>query len=299
MALTGLFVPLVTPFTDQGELAGAALEALARSTLDQGATGLVALGTTAEAANLTAQERRTVVDVCAEVCGERGAPLVVGTGSNSTAASIDAMSDVDARAAAALVVVPYYSRPSEEGVVEHFRRLAAACPVPVLVYHVPYRTGRSLAASTLARLARIPNVVGFKHAVGGIDDDTVAFLGASAARTSVLAGDDLHAAPMLALGASGAIMASANVATRAYADLVEAWRAGPTDRARRLHDGLVPLTRALFVEPNPVVVKAVLAHRGQLPSPYVRLPLLASSAAATAAALECLPINWRRVAGRP
>ena len=291
MAFTGLFVPLVTPFTAQGDVAGAALETLARSVLDDGASGLVALGTTAEAANLTAQERRTIVDVCAEVCGERGAPLVVGTGSNSTDASVDAMSDVDARAAAALVVVPYYSRPSEDGVVEHFRRLAAACPVPVLVYHVPYRTGRSLTAGTLARLARIPNVVGFKHAVGGIDDDTVAFLGATAAHTSILAGDDLHAAPMLALGASGAIMASANVATRAYADLVAAWRAGATDRARRLHDRLVPLTRALFAEPNPVVVKAVLAHRGRIPSPDVRLPLLASSAAATAAALDCLPIS--------
>jgi 4-hydroxy-tetrahydrodipicolinate synthase len=299
MRLTGLLVPLVTPFTAAGELAGASLEVLAQSTLDDGATGLVALGTTAEAATLTAAERRTIVDLCAGVCGERGAPLIVGVGSNSTAASIDAISRVDARASAALVVVPYYSRPSEDGVVEHFRRLAAACPVPVLVYHVPYRTGRPLTAGTLDRLARLPNVAGFKHAVGGIDDDTVSFLSATGGRSSVLAGDDLHAAPMLARGASGAIMASANVATRSYADLVAAWRGGSTDQARALHDRLVPLTRALFAEPNPVVVKAVLARLGRIPSPYVRLPLLAASAAATAAALECLPISWRRAAGTP
>jgi 4-hydroxy-tetrahydrodipicolinate synthase len=299
MSLTGLFVPLVTPFTATGELAVDALETLARAVLDDGATGLVALGTTAESATLSARERHTIVDVCAEVCGDRGAPLIVGTGSNSTAQSVDVLAELDPRAAAVLAVVPYYSRPSEDGVVEHFRRVAAACPVPVLVYHVPYRTGRPLTADTLSLLAQIPNVVGFKHSVGGIDDATVEFMSASSADTSVLAGDDLHAAALLALGASGAVLASANVATRAYADLVAAWRAGPTDDARRLQNRLVPLTRALFAEPNPVVIKAVLAARGQLPSPYVRLPLLASSATATAGALECWPVNERRASGSP
>jgi 4-hydroxy-tetrahydrodipicolinate synthase len=299
MSLSGLFVPLVTPFTAAGELAVDALEALARAVLDDGATGLVALGTTAEAATLSVRERRTIVDVCAEVCADRGAPLIVGTGSNSTAQSIDALAELDPRAAAVLAVVPYYSRPSEEGVVEHFRRLAAASPVQLLVYHVPYRTGRPLTAATLSVLAQIPNVVGFKHSVGGIDDTTVEFMSASSGDTSVLAGDDLHAAALLALGASGAIAASANVATRAYADLVAAWRAGPTDDARRLQNRLVPLTHALFAEPNPVVIKAVLAARGRIPSACVRLPLLASSAAATANALECCLLNERRASGSP
>jgi 4-hydroxy-tetrahydrodipicolinate synthase len=287
MVLTGLFVPLVTPFTAADELASDALEALAHAVLDDGAAGIVALGTTAEPATLTATESRRIVDICAGVCEERGAQLIVGTGSNSTAGSIDMLADLDPRATAALTVVPYYTRPSEDGVVEHFRRLAVASPVPLLVYNVPYRTGRSLGADTLGLLARLPNVVGFKHAVGGIDDATVAFMSSVPTDVAVLAGDDLHTGPMLALGACGAILASATVATRAYADLVAAWRDGPIDHARRLRNRLVPLARALFAEPNPVVIKAVLAAHGRIPTPHVRLPLLASSAAATAAALDC------------
>jgi 4-hydroxy-tetrahydrodipicolinate synthase len=285
MSLSGLFVPLVTPFTAAGELASEALEALAYAVLDGGAVGIVALGTTAEPATLTSSERRRVVDICARVCVDRGADLIVGTGSNSTAGSVDALAEIDPRAAAALTVVPYYTRPSEDGVVEHFRRLAAVCPVPLLVYNVPYRTGRPLGADTLGRLARIPNVAGFKHAVGGIDDATVAFMSSLPDEVAVLAGDDLYAGPLLALGAHGAILACANVATRAYADLVAAWRDGPLEQARLLNNRLVPLARALFAEPNPAVIKAVLAAHGRIPSSHVRLPLLPASATATATAL--------------
>ncbi|KAA0081886.1 4-hydroxy-tetrahydrodipicolinate synthase [Mycolicibacterium sp. P9-64] len=293
MSLTGLFVPLITPFTATDELACGALEKLAHDVLDDGATGIVALGTTAETATLTSAERRRIVDVCAGVCLQRGAPLIVGTGTNSTTASVDTLAELDPRVTAALAVVPYYSRPSEDGVVEHFRRLAAASPVPLLVYHVPYRTGRPLGADTLGRLARIPNVIGFKHAVGSVDEATVAFMGSMPSDVAILAGDDLYAGPLLALGATGAILACANVAARPYADLITAWRDGPIDHARRLGNRLVPLARALFAEPNPVVIKGVLAASGRIPSAHVRLPLLASSAEATAAALEC----WQPITG--
>lgn len=293
MSLTGLFVPLITPFTATDELACGALEKLAHDVLDDGATGIVALGTTAETATLTSAERRRIVDVCAGVCLQRGAPLIVGTGTNSTTASVDTLAELDPRVTAALAVVPYYSRPSEDGVVEHFRRLAAASPVPLLVYHVPYRTGRPLGADTLGRLARIPNVIGFKHAVGSVDEATVAFMGSMPSDVAILAGDDLYAGPLLALGATGAILACANVAARPYADLITAWRDGPIDHARRLGNRLVPLARALSAEPNPVVIKGVLAASGRIPSAHVRLPLLASSAEATAAALEC----WQPITG--
>ncbi|TCO47921.1 4-hydroxy-tetrahydrodipicolinate synthase [Kribbella antiqua] len=285
MSLTGLFVPLVTPFTAADEVAYESLEALAYAVLDDGAAGIVALGTTGEPATLTAAERRRIVDICAGVCVQRDAQLIVGTGSNSTTSSVDMLAELDPRATAALTVVPYYNRPSEDGVVEHFRRLAAASPVPLLVYNVPYRTGRSLGADTLRRLAQLPNVAGFKHAVGGIDDTTVEFMSSLPTDVAVLAGDDLYTGPLLAIGASGAILASANVATRAYADLVNAWRDGALDHARRLNNQLVPLTRALFAEPNPAVIKAVLAARGRIPSPHVRLPLLAATPSATKTAL--------------
>jgi 4-hydroxy-tetrahydrodipicolinate synthase len=179
MPLTGLFVPLITPFTRTDELAADALETLA--------AGLVALGTTAEAATLTGAERRTVVEICADVCARRGAPLVVGAGSSSTAASVGEVAALDTRAAAALAVVPYYTRPSAAGVVEHFRRLADASPVPLLVYNVPHRTGLDLDADTLGQLARVPNVIGFKHAVGQIDDTTVRFMSQVPEEVTVLA----------------------------------------------------------------------------------------------------------------
>ncbi len=287
MELTGLFVPLITPFTAAGELAGEALEALAHDVLDGGATGIVALGTTGEPATLTSAERRRVLEICSTVCTARQASLLVGAGSNSTAASIDELAG-GSSGDAALVVVPYYTRPSEDGVVEHFRQLAAASPVPLVIYNIPYRTGRTLSADSLLRLAELPNVVGFKHAVGGVDEDTVAFMARVPDGVSVLAGDDLYAGPMLALGARGGILASANVAPQPYAELIAAWRAGaPLDQARESAHRLVPLARALFAEPNPVVIKAVLAAQGRIPSPHVRLPLLPAAVQTTAVALQC------------
>ncbi|WP_067653277.1 4-hydroxy-tetrahydrodipicolinate synthase [Nocardia harenae] len=285
MLRTGLYVPLITPFTATGELATAALEELAHAALTGGATGLVALGTTGEAAALTPEEHDTVIDICANACGEHGAPLIAGAGTNTTAASIEQVAALDPRVTAALTVVPYYTRPSEAGVVEHFRLLAAASPVPLIVYNIPYRTGRTLSAETLGRIARIPDIAGFKHSTGGIDETTLAFLADLPDNTSVLAGDDLFTAPLLALGATGAILASANIVARPYADLIAAWRGGHVERARRLGNRLVPLTRALFAEPNPTVVKAVLAAQGRIPSPHVRLPLLPARPESTAAAL--------------
>ncbi|WP_194818025.1 4-hydroxy-tetrahydrodipicolinate synthase [Nocardia sp. XZ_19_385] len=288
MTFTGLFVPLVTPFTAGDDIATDALEGLAHTVLDAGATGIVALGTTAEAATLTAEERQLVLEICARVCTERNAPLIVGTGSNSTAASINSLAALSTSVAAALTVVPYYTRPSEAGVLAHFRQLAATSPVPLIVYNVPYRTSRTLSADTLDALARIPNIAGFKHAIGGIDDTTVTFMSTLAPGIDVLAGDDLHAAPLLALGASGGILASGNVAPAAFTALISAWRTGTLTEARPHAHRLAPLSAALFAEPNPTVIKAVLAARGQIPTPAVRLPLLPASEPAVTAALEAL-----------
>lgn len=288
MLLSGLQVPLVTPFRVEGEVDANALAAHAAAVLDDGAAGLVALGTTGEPATLNAEEARRVVDVCATVCAEADRPLTVGTGSNSTSATVEMLVGLDPRVSAALVVVPYYTRPSQEGVIEHFRHLASRSPVPLLVYNVPYRTGLTLTVDTLRRLADLPNVAGFKHSVGSIDEATIGFMSDLGPEVSVLAGDDLFAGPLMALGARGAVMASANVATRSYADLLAAWGRGPSERSRAAHDRLVPLTRALFAEPNPSVIKAVLAARGQISSAFVRSPLLPASDAAVDLALKRL-----------
>ena len=275
-SLHGLYVPLITPFTEEGGLAADVLEQLAYAILDDGAAGLVALGTTGESATLTAAERRAVIDVCAGVCRERSAALIVGTGSNDTASTVRAVRELAAwpQVSAALTVVPYYTRPSQDGIVAHFARVAAESPVPVLVYNIPYRTGTSLSGQALRELAAIAGIAGVKHAVGGIDHDTVMLMADPPADFAVLAGDDVFASPLLALGAAGGILASAHVCTREFADLVAAWHAGQAARARALGNRLAPLSAALFSEPNPCVIKGVLHAEGKIPSPAVRLPLL-------------------------
>lgn len=279
MNLNGLFVPLVTPFEADGSLAAGALLAHGQRVLDAGATGLVALGTTAEPASLTPDERREILNVLTGLCRERDVPLIAGAGTNdtmSTVAALDALGEW-ADITAALVSVPYFTRPSEDGVVAHFAHLAARRPVPLVVYNIPYRTGRPLTLATLRRLSDIPGVVGIKHAVGGVDEDTVRFLGSRPEKFAILAGDDVVAPAMFALGADGAILASANVYTSQIADLVRAWRDGDVDRARIGGHFLSELAAALFAEPNPVVVKAVLHAQGLIPSDRVRLPLLPAS----------------------
>jgi 4-hydroxy-tetrahydrodipicolinate synthase len=290
MELSGLYVPLITPFTEDGELAPDALGKLAHDVIDAGASGLVALGTTGEPAALTAAERRTVLDVCARVCHERGATLIAGAGSNDTASTVQAVRDLAAwpQVSAALAVIPYYTRPSQDGIIAHFTRVAGESPVPVIVYNIPYRTGVPATLETLRELARVPGIAGIKHAVGGIDHDTVLLLADPPEHFAVLAGDDMFASPLLALGAAGGILASAHVCTGEFAALIAAWRAGNAARARELGRPLTALSAALFAEPNPVVIKGVLHSQGKIPSPAVRLPLLPASTGNVRTAMSLL-----------
>jgi 4-hydroxy-tetrahydrodipicolinate synthase len=270
MTLTGVYVPLITPFDAAGAVALDALAALAHELLDAGAAGIVALGTTAEPTSLTAGEQDAVVDVLAGVCRQRSAPLLVGA---STAAAVQALGGRPA-VTAALSVVPPFVRPGEAGVVAHFAALAAASPVPLVVYHVPYRTGQQLSAAAIRRLAGVAGVAGIKYAAGGIDTDTIELLADPPAGFAVLGGDDAVISPLLALGAHGGILASAHVATARFVALVDAWHAGDTAVARALGHRLAALSIALFAEPNPTVIKAVLHAQGRIPTATVRLPLL-------------------------
>jgi 4-hydroxy-tetrahydrodipicolinate synthase len=285
--LTGLYIPLITPFSTNGELAAEAFETLAHRVLDDGAAGLVALGTTAESATLSPDERYRVLDICSSVCRERAAGLIVGIGSNDTLASARALRELARwpEVSAALTVVPYYTRPGQAGVLAHFRALAADSPVPLVIYNIPYRTGQPVASQTMLELASMPGVTGVKHAVGGVDDETIRLMAAAPARFSVMAGDDVIASALLALGAAGAILASAHICTAGFAELIRAWRAGDAHGARPLGHRLAGLSAALLAEPNPTVIKAVLHAQGQIPTADVRLPLVPASPDATAAAL--------------
>ncbi|WP_163510906.1 4-hydroxy-tetrahydrodipicolinate synthase [Fodinicola acaciae] len=277
--MEGLYIPLITPFTADDRIDLAALEKLADRLLGDGARGLVVFGTTGEPATLTAGEKRDILSLAATICRDHGAELVVGAGGNDTRTSVEALRALakTPEVTAALTVVPYYTRPGQAGVVEHFRMLATESPVPLVIYNIPYRTGQTLSWQTICQLADIPGIIGTKHAVGAIDDDTVGLMAAKPREFSVLAGDDLYASPLLALGGSGAILASAHLATDQFAALVRAWLDGDATGGRELGHRLAPLSAALFTEPNPTVIKAALHAAGQLATPAVRLPLLPAS----------------------
>src|SRR3954454_20161104 len=287
----GLFPPLVTPFTEDDRVDLGSLERLAAHVIDDGAAGIVALATTGEATSLTAEERDAVVATCAAVCADKHALLIVGAGTNDTRETIrrhEALADVEA-AAASLAVVPYYVRPSEQAIVRHFELVAERSPVPVLIYNIPYRTGRGLGASSLLELAAIDGIAGCKQAVGGVDGDTLTVLARAPEGFALLCGDDQFIYPMTLMGATGAIAASSHVATRRFADMIAAALESRVEEGRAHHEKLLPLAQALFAEPSPAVIKAVLHAQGRIPTPNVRMPLANASRAATERALAATP----------
>jgi 4-hydroxy-tetrahydrodipicolinate synthase len=293
MTFNGLYVPLVTPFEPSGAVALDALEDLAHRMLADGAHGLVALGTTGEPGSLTEPERRAVVEVIGRVCRERSAQLIVGAG---TAEALRGLAGHPA-VTAALIVVPPFVRPGEDGALAHLAHLAELSPVPLIVYDIPHRTGQYLSAGALHRLAEIPGIAGLKYAPGEINADTVALLADPPPRFAVLGGDDPYLSPLLAMGAHGGIVASALVAPAAFTALLAAWQAGDVAGARALGHRLARLSLGLFAGPNPTVIKAVLHAQGRIPTPDVRLPLLAAGPAERAAALALLPDGALTAAG--
>lgn len=290
ISLRGTYTAVVTPFAAGGEVALGALEGLVHGYLDAGVAGVVALGTTGESATLEPDERRAVIDVCARACADRGAQLVVGAGTNYTAASVSALGalrDVPA-CVAALTVVPYYVRPTEAGIVEHFKVLAAQSPVPLVVYNIPYRTGRGLGSAAILELAGTPNIAGLKQAVGGIDLDTLEVLAGAPDGFAVLGGDDPYLFPTVLMGGAGTIAASANVLTDRFVAMIECGLAGKLEEGRAHAEALLPVVKRLFAEPNPMVIKGVLHAQGRIPTPDLRLPMTAASPAAVEAAMSAI-----------
>jgi 4-hydroxy-tetrahydrodipicolinate synthase len=286
--LRGVYVPLVTPFGDDGSLDFASLQRLATESLDAGATGLVALATTGEVTSLTDAERIDVVNALSEVSADRGTPLIVGAATNDTATTVArhiALEGVPA-VIASLAVVPYYVRPSESAIVAHFEFVAERSPVPLVVYNIPYRTGRGLGAPALLELAAVSNVAGLKQAVGSLDADTLTVLANAPADFAVLGGDDAFLAPIVLAGGAGAIAASAHLCTDRFVAMIDAALAGDAARARPHAEALLPLVLALFAEPSPAIVKAVLHAEGRIATPNVRMPLSAASRAGAEAALN-------------
>jgi 4-hydroxy-tetrahydrodipicolinate synthase len=270
--LSGYVPALPTPFDDSGDVDGGAFERLCDLQITCGATALVVCGTTGESATLTPGEQGDLIRIAVAVSRGR-VPVIAGAGSNATDHAIASAKDAEAIGADAILsVVPYYNRPTQAGLYAHFREIAAATGLPVILYDVPSRTACGLADATIARLAELPRIIGLKDASGDVTRP-------SRLRTLVgpdfrlLSGDDALGLAFLAQGGDGCISVTSNVAPGLCRNMFLAWKQGPVARAQRLARPIAQLTAALFCETNPVPLKYALSLLG-LMSPKVRLPLV-------------------------
>jgi 4-hydroxy-tetrahydrodipicolinate synthase len=277
--LRGAFTALVTPFTADGAVDEAAFRRLVAWQVLAGIDGLVPVGTTGEAPTLTPAERDRLIELTVELVGERPSrsriPVIAGTGSNDTRASIEATRRAAALGAdAALVVAPYYNRPDQRMLEAHFRSIADQGGLPIVVYNVPSRTGANIEADTFLRLAEHERVVAVKEASGNIEQ--LAVICRDRPRdVAVLAGDDAATLAVLAMGGDGVVSVASNEIPGEMSALVAAWHAGDAEGARRIHDRWLPLFRANFQGgPNPVPAKAAMLAMGLLDDDGTRAPLL-------------------------
>jgi 4-hydroxy-tetrahydrodipicolinate synthase len=288
MRIAGTFTAIVTPFTADGESVDhAALEALVEAQIAGGVSGLVPCGTTGEAPTLSDEEQVAVIQRTVKVANER-VPVFAGTGSFSTKKSIAASkAALAAGADGVMIVMPYYNKPSQDGMLEHSVAVAKAVGVPVILYNIPGRSVVDLAAETTERICeRAPNVVAIKDATGNVVrcQETKRRLGD---RLTVMSGDDGLTLGMMACGAAGVISVTSNVRPREVAEVTKLVAAGEVSSARELHLRLLELHALMFVEPNPAPAKAALAAEGKM-NPSVRLPLLPASEATRSAVVAAL-----------
>lgn len=271
---SGLWTPLVTPFDATGQVDHAALRALVRDLAGRGVAGFVACGSTGEAAALTAEEQLAVLDTT--LAAAQGLPVLMGVGGYRLQGVLAQLDAVCTRpVAGVLVAAPFYIRPSQEGLLSWFRTLADASPVPLVLYDIPYRTGAELQLDTLLALAAHPRIQAIKDC-GGDAGKTAALV--ADGRLAVLAGEDAQIFGSLALGAAGAIAASAHRHTERFARVIALLQGGALEEARALWQPLLPWVQAVFAEPNPGPIKALLAEAGQM-GDGLRAPMTAASPA--------------------
>ena len=269
---TGTFTAIVTPFR-KGEIDADALRRLVRAQIRAGVDGIVPVGTTGESPTLDYEEHLEVIAYAVEFAKGK-IKVIAGTGGNSTSeAAFLTKGAQTAGADASLQVAPYYNKPTQEGLYQHFLEISRATKLPIILYSIPSRCGVEIAVDTVRRLAAAtPRIVGIKEA-GGNPDRVTQLRAALGKRFSILSGDDALTLPFMALGARGVISVASNVIPRQVARMVRAAAAGDFAAARRLHEQWHQLFRDLFVETNPIPVKAALAMMGQIQEEY-RLPLV-------------------------
>lgn len=272
---SGSIVAIITPFRN-GKVDERTFVDLIEWQIANGTNGIVPCGTTGESATLTHEEHHRVVRLTVEAVKGR-VPVIAGTGSNSTDEAISLTRHAkEAGANGALLITPYYNKPTQEGLYRHYKAVAEAVDIPLVLYNIPGRTGVNMLPATVARLAVMKNIVGVKEGSGNVQQasDIAQSCGD---RLTVLAGDDALTLPMMAVGAKGVITVTANIMPKEMAQLVASFQAGHIDEARRIHFTLSPLFAALFYETNPIPVKEAMGMMGKI-DPELRLPLCAMGA---------------------
>lgn len=272
----GSIVAIITPFKDN-KVDEECYRELIEFQIEAGTSAIVPCGTTGESATLTMQEHCRVIDIAVEAVNKR-VPVIAGTGGNSTREAIELTEHAKkAGADATLQVTPYYNKPTQEGLYQHFKAIAEAAPLPQVLYNVPGRTSVNMLPETVARLAELPEVVAIKEASGDLVQmaEIVRLVGD---KVTLLSGDDNVILPVLGIGGKGVISVVANIVPRDTADVIEAWEDGNFDKAKELFYRLFPLCQAMFYETNPIPVKTSLALMGKI-SEEMRLPLAPMSPA--------------------
>lgn len=267
----GVFTALITPFTKENKIDEIKLKELVKMQMDNGVAGLVPIGTTAESPTLTSDESKRIIEIVVKEVNGR-IPIIAGAGANSTEKAI-AQTKIAAELGvdASLQVVPYYNKPTQEGLIRHFTAIADAVNLPVILYEVPGRSGVSLSNSSINFLSKHPGIVGIKVASGNIPS-IMDIISSTSEDFDVLSGDDNLAYPIMALGGSGLISVASNLYPKLTVDLVDACIKEKWEEARDLHYKLLPVFRAMFLESNPIPVKAAMAMKGYILENY-RLPL--------------------------
>ncbi|MDF9841300.1 MULTISPECIES: 4-hydroxy-tetrahydrodipicolinate synthase [unclassified Paenibacillus] len=270
----GIYVPVVTPFDAAGEIDLASYQRYVQGIIKNNIHGLVVNGTTGESPTVSIQELQLLIDASKQLLQGSDIPLVIGTGTNDTMSTVK-RTELAANAGvdAALVVVPYYSRPSQQGIIAHFRK-AAEVGIPIIAYDIPGRAGVGMTVDTARTILEMDNVVGLKDCSGS--PLLVSELSRHGSKP-VLCGDDLSFFDMLGYGAAGGMLASANVHTARFLDIYEQYRAGQVEAARAEYDRLVPLMKLLFKESNPAPIKWLLSAKGEISSDTLRLPMTSIS----------------------
>lgn len=271
MTFYGSIVAIVTPFKD-GRVDETALSALIENHVASGTAGIVPCGTTGESATLTHDEHKRVIELTVKIAGGR-IPVIAGSGSNSTEEAVSlTLHAKSAGADAALLITPYYNKPTQEGLYQHYKKIAEAVNLPLVLYNIPGRTGVNMLPETVRRLLPFKNIVGIKEGSGSIQQ-VAELIHLCGERLTVISGDDAITLPMMVLGAKGVISVTANIVPGDMAKMIDAAAQGDMLAAKVWHDRLYPLHNALFLETNPIPVKAALALMGKCRD-EVRLPLV-------------------------